>query len=390
MSETIHINNDIFRRKLIRLVLPIAFQQFMLAIVSASDALMLGKVEQESLAAVSLAGQVTFVQNLFLGAMTIGTSMFAAQYWGKGDRRSVEKVFAYVLKVTAIVSALFFVAGLTIPELLMKIFTNEPVLIERGAQYLRVVALSYLLSGISQIYLCVLKNSEKAVKATTISSVVVVLNVLLNALLIFGLCGLPRMEIAGAALATVLAKVVELAWCIAESLRKDGIRFRLSLALKGDPLLRKDFWKYTAPAMGNQIIWGCGYTMYSVIMGHMGSGELDCQCRQKSDGVFLRRTGKRRRYPDRKRIGCREAGAGESLRGPSVQMCRLDRRDLGRRASGAYSVDFKGYGSDPAGTSLSEMDASDVHLLSGRKSDHSNEYWRYLLCRRRFQIRTDL
>ena len=210
MSEEMHINNDIFRRKLVRLVLPIAFQQFMLAIVSASDALMLGKVEQESLAAVSLAGQVTFVQNLFLGAMTIGTSMFAAQYWGKGDRRSVEKVFAYVLKVTTIVSALFGAAGLTIPDLLMKIFTNEPVLIERGAQYLRVVALSYLLSGISQIYLCVLKNSEKAVKATTISSVVVVLNVLLNALLIFGLCGLPRMEIAGAALATVLAKVVEL------------------------------------------------------------------------------------------------------------------------------------------------------------------------------------
>ena len=159
MSEEMHINNDIFRRKLVRLVLPIAFQQFMLAIVSASDALMLGKVEQESLAAVSLAGQVTFVQNLFLGAMTIGTSMFAAQYWGKGDRRSVEKVFAYVLKVTTIVSALFGAAGLTIPDLLMKIFTNEPVLIERGAQYLRVVALSYLLSGISQIYLCVLKNS---------------------------------------------------------------------------------------------------------------------------------------------------------------------------------------------------------------------------------------
>ena len=271
MSEKMHINNDIFRKKLVRLVLPIAFQQFMLAIVSASDALMLGKVEQESLAAVSLAGQVTFVQNLFLGAMTIGTSMFAAQYWGKGDRRSVEKVFAYVLKVTAIVSALFCAAGLAIPELLMKIFTNEPVLIERGAQYLRVVALSYLLSGISQIYLCVLKNSEKAVKATTISSVVVVLNVLLNALLIFGLCGLPRMEIAGAALATVLAKVVELIWCIAESMRKDGIRFRLTFALKSDPLLRKDFWKYTAPAMGNQIIWGCGYTMYSVIMGHMGT-----------------------------------------------------------------------------------------------------------------------
>lgn len=157
---------------------------------------MLGKVEQESLAAVSLAGQVTFVQNLFLGAMTTEPACLRHSTGEKEDRRSVEKVFAYVLKVTAIVSALFFAAGLAIPELLMKIFTNEPVLIERGAQYLRVVALSYLLSGISQIYLCVLKNSEKAVKATTISSVVVVLNVLLNALLIFGLCGLPRMEIA--------------------------------------------------------------------------------------------------------------------------------------------------------------------------------------------------
>ena len=285
-------------------------------------------------------------------------------------------------------------AGLTIPELLMKIFTNEPVLIERGAQYLRVVALSYLLSGISQIYLCVLKNSEKAVKATTISSVVVVLNVLLNALLIFGLCGMPRMEIAGAALATVLAKVVELAWCIAESLRKDGIRFRLSLALKGDPLLRKDFWKYTAPAMGNQIIWGCGYTMYSVIMGHMGTDAvaansianvvkslMACFCGGLGSGGGIL-------------IG-NELGAGKLERAKAYgdrlcRWCRLDRRDLGRRASGAYSVDFKGYGSEPTGTSLSEMDASDVHLLSGRKSDHSNEYWRYLLCRRGFQIRTDL
>ena len=93
-----HINNDIFRKKLVRLVLPIAFQQFMLAIVSASDALMLGKVKQESLAAVSLAGQVTFVQNLFLGAMTIGTSMFAAQYWGKGDKRSVGKSICVCVK----------------------------------------------------------------------------------------------------------------------------------------------------------------------------------------------------------------------------------------------------------------------------------------------------
>lgn len=263
--------NEQFRKRLMQLVLPIAFQQFMLALVSACDALMLGKVEQDALSAVSLAGQVTFVQNLFLAAMTIGTSMFAAQYWGKKDKESVEKIFAYVLKITIVVSAIFFLAGIGIPKQLMRIFTNDPILIEKGAQYLRVVALSYLLSGISQIYLCILKNSDEAVKSTVISSSAVVLNVILNSILIFGLFHMPRMEIVGAALATVIAKAIELAWCVGETLRPGKIRFRMAYVKNNDSVLSKDFWKYTTPVLANEIIWGCGFTMYSVIMGHLGS-----------------------------------------------------------------------------------------------------------------------
>lgn len=90
------------------LVFPIAFQQFMLALVSASDAMMLGMLAQDSLSAVSLASQIAFVENLFLAAMTIGLSMLAAQYWGKQDRAAVERLFAYVLKGTAAVSFGFF------------------------------------------------------------------------------------------------------------------------------------------------------------------------------------------------------------------------------------------------------------------------------------------
>ena len=89
-----------FTRKLISLVMPIAFQQFMLALVSASDALMLGVISQDSLSAVSLAGQITFIHNLLLEAMTIGLSLIAAQYWGKGDIPAVERIFAFVMKVT--------------------------------------------------------------------------------------------------------------------------------------------------------------------------------------------------------------------------------------------------------------------------------------------------
>lgn len=209
-----------FTKKLLTLVFPIAFQQFMLALVSASDALMLGMLTQDALSAASLASQITFVENLFLAAMTIGLSMFAAQYWGKEDRASVERIFAYVMKVTAAVSFLFFLAGFGIPDVLMRIFTNEPSLIEGGKIYLRTVSPAFLLTGISQVYLCILKNTGKAAKSSVISSVSVAVNIILNAVLIFGWFKFPKMGIAGAALATVIARITEVSWCIFETAKK--------------------------------------------------------------------------------------------------------------------------------------------------------------------------
>ena len=109
---------------------------------------MLGALAQDALSAVSLAGQIAFVENLFLAAMTIGLSMFAAQYIGKEDYDSTEHIFAYVMKITVLISAVFFLAGLCMPKLLMHIFTNEQVLIDSGAVYLRVVSVSFLLTSI--------------------------------------------------------------------------------------------------------------------------------------------------------------------------------------------------------------------------------------------------
>ena len=262
--------NSEFYSKLFSLVLPIAFQQFMLAAVNASDALMLGLLDQDSLSAVSLAGQVQFVFNLFLAAMTIGASMLAAQYWGKGDRDAVERILALVLKITTPVSLAVFLAAQLCPGLLMRIFTRDEVLIAGGVRYLQVVGLSYLMTGISQIFLCILKNSGQAMKSTVISSFSVVLNIFLNAVFIFGFWIFPEMGIAGAALATVIAKAAELLWLFAESCREGRIHLRMRYVIHTDPLLRKDFWKYTTPVLANEMVWGCGFTMYSVIMGHLG------------------------------------------------------------------------------------------------------------------------
>ena len=209
-----------FRKKLISLVLPITFQQFMLAVVSASDALMVGVIGQDLLSAVSLAGQITFVYNLFLAAMTIGTSMFAAQYWGKGDRDSVERILGIVLRSSLSVSLAFFIGATFLPGLLMRIFTSDPVLIHYGIQYLQIAGVTYLLCGISQIYLCIMKNSDLASMSMIISSSAAALNIVLNAVLIYGLFGAPRMETAGAAAATAIARVVELLWVFWELRKK--------------------------------------------------------------------------------------------------------------------------------------------------------------------------
>ncbi len=260
-----------FRKKIFSLVLPIALQNLMLAVVSASDAIMLNLISQEKMAAVSLATQITFVENLFLAAMTIGLSMFAAQYWGKRDKKAVERIFAYVFTVTSIVSFAFFAAAQFFPKSLMRLLTNEPTLIDGGAEYLRLVAPSYFLTAISQIYLCILKNSDRAKKSGMISSVCMVSDMIMNIILILGLFGLPRLEIAGAAISTTIARAAEVVWCMAETARADNVKLRWGNILHPDRLLRRDFWHYTAPVLGNEIVWGVGFTMFSVIMGHLGS-----------------------------------------------------------------------------------------------------------------------
>ncbi|WP_251352299.1 MATE family efflux transporter [Hominisplanchenecus murintestinalis] len=265
------MKNHDFHKKLLSLVLPIAFQQFMLSLVGASDAIMLGMISQEALSAVSLAGQMMFVFNLFLTAFAMGTSMLAAQYWGKGDSESVAKILAFVLRTSLAVSLIFCFGTLLFPRQVMRFFTSEQSLIDGGITYLQVSAVSYLMCGISQIYLCIMKNTGHAAKSTLISSTAVVLNLGLNAILIFGLYGAPAMGIAGAALATVIARGTEMVWAVLDSRKPGRIRWNMHYFIRPDKVLLRTYWKYSLPILGNQLAWGCGFTMYSVVMGHMGS-----------------------------------------------------------------------------------------------------------------------
>ncbi len=124
------------------------------------------------------------------------------------------------MKITVVLSFLFFIAGFIILGVLMCIFTNEQTLIEGGRIYLRTVSLAFLMTGISQVDLCILKNTGKAAKSSVISSVSVVFNIILNSIFIFGWLGLLEMKITGAALVIVIARAVEVAWCVIETVKK--------------------------------------------------------------------------------------------------------------------------------------------------------------------------
>lgn len=265
------IDNKGFYQKLRKLALPISFQSLMLAAVAAGDALMLGRVAQNEMAAVSLATQIQFVQNMFLMAVTAAGSILGAQYWGKGDRDTVRSLFNMMLRWCGVVSLIFFTACELCPELLMRLFSHDDPIIEIGSAYLRIAGWSYLITGISQCYLTTMKATDHVTPCAWISSSAVVINIILNAVFIFGLFGAPAMQARGAALATTLARVAELALCIVISSRETFLQPVWSKMFEKKKQLAADFRRQCFPLLGGGLFWGVGFTSYTAIMGHMGT-----------------------------------------------------------------------------------------------------------------------
>ena len=260
-----------FYKELLALAIPIGLQNLLIALIGATDALMLGRLTQDSVAAVSLANQIVFIMNLFIGAVVGGGGALIAQYWGKGDRTMVKNLFCMMLKWAAGISLVFFALAMFIPHILMRIYTPEPALIEIGASYLRAVSISYLFGGITQCYYLKMKVEGKASKSVIISVVTLVTDVVLDLFLIYGYAGVPKLGANGSAYSTVIVECIGLIWCIIESHRKDSVRPDLQGFKWSSKAVTKDFMKIATPMLGSSLAWGLGFSMHSLIMGHLGS-----------------------------------------------------------------------------------------------------------------------
>lgn len=258
-----------FYKELNKLMLPIAFQAFMLALVAASDTIMLGFVSQVQLAAVSLATRVQFVQNIGIAGLVGGGLIICAQLYGRKEIDKINKIFATMTKYVAILSIIFWGVSFFAPDFLMRIFTNDINMIEIGSQYLKIASWSYLIVGITQCYITMMRVGNKA-NLAMISSLSVVVNIILNAFFIFGLFGIPKMEARGAALATVIARIIELGITVILFTKFKDIKLKIVNIFKIDLSLDKLFLKMSAPIFLNESIWGIGITIYSVFIGHLG------------------------------------------------------------------------------------------------------------------------
>ena len=261
----------VFYRELLSLALPIGLQNLLIALIGASDALMLGRLTQDAVAAVSLANQVAFVMNLFCGAVIGGGGALLAQYWGKGDRTMVKNLFCMIMKWAAGISFVFFALAMLVPKLLMRIYTPDTSLIEIGASYLRIVGVSYLFSGITQCYYTIMKLEGKAAKSVVISVVTLITDVAVDFFLIYGIAGAPKLGANGSAYSTVVVELVALIWCIAESHRGKSTHPDWQGLKWHSAEMTTDLFKIALPMLGSSLAWGLGFSLHSFIMGHLGS-----------------------------------------------------------------------------------------------------------------------
>ncbi len=254
------------------LAFPIALQNLINTAVTTADVVMLGKVGETALSSGSLAGQVQFVMSLMIFGMTSGASVLTAQYWGKKDVNTIEKVFSMTISFALIAGFTFFFVVELFPRQIMYIFSSEEEVIQGGVSYLRIVAFCYPISAFTTAYLYLMRSIERVKIGTAVFAGSLLANVILNAVFIFGLCGAPAMGVRGAALATFLSRCLEfliVLFYIGKVNRQ--VRLRSRYFFHWDPLLLRDFLVLSIPVVLNETLWGAGMSANAAILGQLGS-----------------------------------------------------------------------------------------------------------------------
>lgn len=271
------IKEKSFGRTVLSLVLPLAIQNLINVAVNAADVFMLQMIGETSLSAASMAGQVQFILTLILFGLSSGAAVLTAQYWGKRDTRTVEKVMGMTVRFSVAVSLVFFAVAFCFPRFVMGLLTNVPAVINEGVKYLQIMACSYPIIAVTMICLNVLRSVEKVNISTAVYLLSLFTNIGLNLCFIKGWLGFPQLGITGVAIATVSARVLEIVITLVYVRRNGLIRLRLKDVFKRNKTLSKDFLRYSMPVVLNEMLWGTAISLSATIIGHMGQEAIAAQ-----------------------------------------------------------------------------------------------------------------
>ena len=257
--------------KLKALAIPLALQSLLNSLVGASDALMLGRLNQDSISAVALANQVFFVMTLFTGSIKSAAGILVAQYWGKKDYKNAGRFLAMAIRSSILISLVFFIAAFGFSEQVMRIYTTDSNLITIGAGYLRIVGFSYLFSAVAECFSMNMKIAGDAKLSVIISAVVVVVDMTADYFMIYGKCGIPALGANGSAYSTVVVEAMSLVIVLVWAKKKETINLPVKNLVYFSKDFEKDFWKVFTPILASGLSWGISITVHNVIMGRLGS-----------------------------------------------------------------------------------------------------------------------
>lgn len=262
-----------FYRQVVTLATPIVLQNLITSTLAMADTFMVGLLGEQPMAAVALANIPLFVVQLFVFGVQSGATVLISQYWGKQDLKAINRVLGVAFWVAGIVSlAVALVLGL-IPEQFLSLFGEDMALVALAAKYGRIAGLSYFINCFSMVYIAAFRSMENPRLGMYILMASMTCNTFLNWVLIFGNLGAPAMGVEGAALATLIARCLEVAIMAVHMVRNRHFRLRPALVFVPGTDTLKRFVRYGGPVVLNETMWGLGTSIFPTIMGHMDNSQ---------------------------------------------------------------------------------------------------------------------
>ncbi|WP_373601247.1 MATE family efflux transporter [Paraclostridium bifermentans] len=268
-----------FYKAILNISLPIAIQNLITFAISMSDTIMLGRLGEISLSASAIANNIFFILAVIIFAVGSASSVIASQYYGKKDISSIHKVMSIMYRICLVLAILFTFISFIFSKQLLSIFTNDKLVIEQGANYLRIISLGYILYALTSCTIIILRSVKTIKISLIVYSIGLVFNIFLNWVLIFGNLGFPALGVTGAAIATSLSRVSELIVILIFMFKfENKINFKFKYLKSLDKLILKDFIKVSTPIILNELFWSVGSSMICILVARMGTKIVAANC----------------------------------------------------------------------------------------------------------------